>query len=105
MTKTKIRIVPGNEGHGPRGVLVVREKVADKPNYDADKVKEAEAVFKRPGAACIVTFPCGHSFHYTCAVEWLSSGHGNCPYCRAEIGKVVRLAASRPANAKGKASR
>jgi hypothetical protein len=27
---------------------------------------------------------CGHQFHYTCSMDWLS-GHDHCPYCRQEL--------------------
>jgi hypothetical protein len=28
---------------------------------------------------------CGHQFHYTCSMDWLSVPHDHCPYCRQAL--------------------
>ena len=34
----------------------------------------------------VITLPCAHSFHFTCAVSWIKE-HDNCPLCRNPISK------------------
>eukprot|EP01083_Nonionella_stella_P088276 245906_1 len=39
-------------------------------------------------------FPCGHSFHGQCLIQWVTINHGskfNCPLCRQDIAHFVQM--------------